>query len=69
MKKAFEQLQELQKTIQSEIEKQNETYNHRSEPWRDSTKGMDFIEKTSALVSVGFALEEAVVEFETYNEL
>lgn len=69
MKEIFERLQQYEKQVQAEVEKRSETYRTRTEHWQDSQKGLDYLEKTGALVSVVFAIEEAVAEFEVYNEL
>lgn len=69
MKEIFERLQQYEKQVQAEVEKRRETYRTRTEHWQGSQKGLDYLEKTGALVSVAFAIEEAVAEFETYNDL
>ncbi|SDT14631.1 hypothetical protein SAMN05192545_2871 [Maribacter dokdonensis] len=69
LSKSFSQLRAIETTIQTDIEKRRETYRTRTEHWQDSQKGLDYLEKTGALVSVAFAIEEAVAEFETYNDL
>lgn len=69
MKEIFERLQQYEKQVQAEVEKRNETYRTRTENWKHSQKGLDYLAKTGALVSVAFAIEEAVAEFETYNDL